>query len=53
MGGIVELVVLLFKGAPTAISHLCPGCPCAGLRLADVFGVGTVNWVCELLITGF
>ena len=21
-----------FNGAPTAISHLCPGCPCAGFK---------------------
>jgi hypothetical protein len=24
------------SGAPTAISHLCPGCPCDGFSLAEV-----------------
>lgn len=36
---VVEVVDAEFKGAPTAISHLCPGCPCAGFMPDAVFVV--------------
>jgi hypothetical protein len=49
-----------FNGAPTAISHRCPGSPCFGLSLAVApetdccgkFIEGTATAGCVVLITG-
>jgi hypothetical protein len=45
--GVVVVAGLLFKGAPTAISHLCPGCPCGGFIPGAVLTAGE-----EVVTTG-